>query len=245
MQPPCSADEPTVEITAEHRALHDLMLDAVPSQHPADCTVCAAAITDQGAATVAELTQADLTAAVDAAVAAATTKLTADHAAVVADLEAKLAARDTDDKVADLEGKLTLAVAGQTAAETKLADTVAYLQAEADKVADAARLAEAKDIRVKAVEALKVLPADHIAEMADKWAAQDDPTWDATLATLAKVAPAKDTSGDPAGDHKDPGGSKLNGTTVTDAAGEVVTDAADADPLDFVLANRHAVSGMN
>ena len=216
------------------------MLDTVPSQHPADCAICAEAITDQGAATVADLTQADIDAAVTAAVAAATTKLTADHATVVADLEAKLAARDTDDKVTDLESKLTLAVAEKTAVETKLTDTLAYLQAEADRVADEARVAAAKDTRVKAVEALNVLPADHIAEMADKWAAQDDPTWDATLATLTKVAPAKDTSGDPAGAHQDPAGSKLTGT-------DVVTDAATGadDPLDFVLANRHAVSGMN
>lgn len=234
------SDQPVVDITAEERALHDLLLDVVPD-HPADCRICATATTDQQGATVAEITQADVEAAVTAAL--ATQKTT--HDAAIADLEAKLAARDTDDKVADIQGRLDVAVAAQKAAEDKLAGTVAFLQAEADKVADAERVATAKTERAAAVKDLKVFPDEYVDANADRWAAMDADTWSGQLADLAAIKPAVTDAlggtGNPATDHKDPQGSPLTGR-VTDASGTGGDDQGDA--FQDVLANRHAIAGM-
>lgn len=193
---------------------------------------------------MAEITEADVTAAVTKAVADKEAELQAQ----ITDLQAKLDSRDTESKVADLQRQLDAEAIARKAAEDRLTDTVAFLTAEQARLEDEARIEAAKAERIQAVRDLELFPDDQlearIEANADRWAAMDADQWGEQLADYqamkARIVDALGASQNPAGEAKDPGQSALGaGASVKDTDDNGETRSLVTD----VLSNRYAITG--
>jgi hypothetical protein len=185
-------------VSAAEQLMHDVLLTAVSHEsHPADCPFCAAAAHDEEAPVA---TDDDIKAAVD--------KATADAAAEITDLKAKLANHDraaTEAAVAELQTKLDEAVAARKSAEEQLTAVTAYLEAEHAKAAEAAAAAARRDERVEAVRATAVFPDSYVDDNADRWARLAEDAWTTQLGEYQAIAASRPAPSDtPVVDHKPP-----------------------------------------
>jgi hypothetical protein len=174
------------------KAAHDRLLANKPDDvvHP-PCQFCKA---DTPGGTV-EFTPEQLaeiekrtTAAVAGAVATATASLNAEleelkkgseEAAIQAKIDEAVAKAAGD--TAELQAKLDEAVAAQTAAEKLLADTTAFLEAEAAAAKEKEEADARKDARVAEVAAVIAFPDKHVEASADRWAEMADEAFAAEL----------------------------------------------------------------
>ena len=180
---PCGVDVWTVDVSLEAKmAAHALLVDLM-GDHPADCTLCAAVSNDPGDAQVAEITEADVTAAVAQAVADKEAELLSQ----ISDLQARLDSQESDARVADLLRQIDAEAVARKAVEDQLADTIAFLASEQERLDGEAALALVK------------------AERAQEWAEQLADY----QAVKARITDALTAAGSPAGKAKEPGHSAL------------------------------------
>lgn len=183
--------------------VHDLMLDANPDQHPADCSICkdrAPATTDVEDHTVDE-----------AALQAQIDQLSADLStanSTIADLRTEIAGSQTAADLASMEAERDKAVTDKETAEAAL-DSLRTefetfkngLQALTDADAEKARL---EDLAVERAEVVSKLgySKDFVeAEgRAASWAAMDEAAWDVRLAELTETKPKTTDVKDPVPD---------------------------------------------
>lgn len=192
---------------------------------------------------MAEITEADVTAAVAKAVA----DKEAEFQAQISDLQAKLDSRETESKVADLQRQLDAEAIARKAAEDQLNDTVAFLNAEHVRLEDEARIEAAKAERVQAVRDLDLFPEDQlegrIEANADRWAAMDADQWGEQLADYqavkARIVDALGASHNPVGDAKEPGQSALGGAGVKDSK----DDGDSRSLVTDIMSDRYAITG--
>lgn len=138
-------------------------------------------------------TEAELKAAVDAAIGPLSTKITeleAKH--TEAEIETKIAeaVQPVADELAQAKTALDVAEAKVTAAEQALADVDAYLKAEKSAEEAAAEKASRKDARIADVKAVASYSEDRIAARADDWAEMADEEFASFIEDL-KAAGAK------------------------------------------------------
>jgi hypothetical protein len=236
---PCGVDVWTVDVSLEAKmAAHALLVDLM-GDHPADCTLCAAVSNDPGDAQVAEITEADVTAAVAQAVADKEAELLSQ----ISDLQARLDSQESDARVADLLRQIDAEAVARKAVEDQLADTIAFLASEQERLDGEAALALVKAERAQAVRDLELFPADQVEARieanSDRWAAMVADEWAEQLADYqavkARITDALTAAGSPAGKAKEPGHSALGaGGDAGEKAENLVRD---------VMSNRYAITG--
>lgn len=158
---------------------------------------------------------AQVSAAVDKAVAETTTKMQAEidelrRAATDSEMQAKI-----DEAVAELKAKLEETTAELVAKDAELKterDERAAERAAADQVEQARLAAERRETRIEAVKATEALTdnfveSDAFQSAADRWASMSDEEFAAQLAEYQALRPAADTADpneDPLKDQKVP-----------------------------------------
>jgi hypothetical protein len=169
-----------VKQSTADRSLHDLVLEAMPdgaAHDAAGCFFCS----DEGAqnteGAVTTYTEDELREKVDAAVAAATEKLSRElneikGAQTASAIEAAVAEATDAAKAekAELESKLDAAVLETRAATERYDGLVAFLDEEKAKEERAAELAALRDTRVKQVAEVASFTEEELAQRADRWA---------------------------------------------------------------------------
>lgn len=187
------------------QAFHDRLIAQKPDGAEHDettCPLCAMAAdpntTTRGAPIMAELSDEEIQAKIDQAVAAATAPLqsrineltaAADDAAIDAKVAAATEALVAEK--ADLQTQLDAAMAAKTAAETELAEFKSTLETMAREADEAAALATAKAERVDEVTKLNVFDEKYIDTHADRFAAMSAEEWAANVESWKLIATAR------------------------------------------------------
>jgi len=197
------------------KELHDKWLSEKPEGAEHDevgCPHCNPDLTNEnstGGGDMKTYTEDEFNTAVQEAVA----PLQADAEAKIADLEAKLqAAADAADEaevqgeVAKVQAELDKAEVRVAEAEKRYNDVVAYLQAEADAIAEAAALVERREARRTAIKDSTSLSDEKIEERLDIWVALEDEAFEAHLEVLKDLSTAS---------HSESEGSQVRETAMS------------------------------
>ena len=138
-------------------------------------------------------TEEEFTAAVQEAVAPLQTAADAKVAELQSELEAVKAHQAKDEaegQIAEVQAELDKAEIRVAEAERKYDELVAYLAAEAETVAEAARREERRDGRRSAIKEGTSLSDDVIEARLDRWVAMSDEDFDAHLEDLKALSTA-------------------------------------------------------
>lgn len=184
------------------KELHDQLLATKPegSEHDiASCPLCQIETLDlnEGGVSMSELTQADVDAAVESAVEAATkplqdqiTTLTASKEEVEIQKRIDEATEPLQTQVTDLQSQLDVAVLEATTAKESLTNTVAYLEDMKTQEEALVSLAAAKTERLAKIAEVATFPEDFIAANGDRWAMLDQEDFDTLIDSFKHVSTA-------------------------------------------------------
>lgn len=183
--------------------IHDDLLNGIPEgvEHDsADCPICQSNTdTNEGGVSM-EITQADLDAAVEAAVEAATkplqdqiATLTASEEEVAIQARIDEATNPLKEQVTELQAKLDVAVLEATQAKETLTSTVAYLEDVKGQEEALIALADAKEERLAKIAEVASFSEEFIATNGDRWALMAQEDFDTLIESFKQVSTASST----------------------------------------------------
>lgn len=235
--------------TVAELQVHDLMLDADPDQHPADCPIC-----EDRAPATNDLSQEPTVD--EAALQRQIDQLSADlntATSTIEDLRTQLADKDNEAQIKDLEAERDQAVKDKEDAEAAL-DSVQTefnnfkqgIEDAENQRAEDARLEELATERAGIVSDLGYSETFVTETRAKGWAKMSDADWDERLAELTETKPKASDKVDP---EADPDKTVIDGAKDKDKDKDAdkVTDAdKDDKPASFAefLRNRDKVATL-
>jgi hypothetical protein len=192
---------------------HDLLLEQQPenASHDAEncpfCTESASEISNNdysiGGGDMKTYTEDEFTAAVTEAVAplqaAAETKV-AELQSEIEELRTSQARTELEGQIADLQANLDKAEIRVAAAEAKYDELVAYLDAEAAAVEQAALVQARREARREAVKTAAPFADEYIDANLDRWVAMEDEAFEAVIEDWKAVASTARAEEDETGD---------------------------------------------
>jgi gas vesicle protein len=173
-------------------------------------------------------TEDDFTQAVEAAVEAAVRPLQTELDAVKAsqaqgEVDAQVTAikAELEQKIGELQSELDKAELRVSEATKERDDIVAYLEAEANAVAEAAKLEEVKSARLEVIKEAASFTDQYIADNLDRWVAMDEDSFASVVEdwkSISTPAPKETATTDLKAPLETALKNESNTTTVSDAA---------------------------
>ena len=190
----------TSPMTRSYKELHDRLLAEKPDgavHDPDSCPFCAMEDEPSGGGNMTdEELQAKIDAAVAEAVKAKDEEIASLKAAVVTtetEAAVKAAVADKDTEIAELRKELDEAVLREANAKAEHDSLVAFLEAEKTAAEEREAAAARKDSRIEKLRTVARFPEEYLTANADRFAAMSDDEFEARCAEYAALAPAGTT----------------------------------------------------